>query len=190
MTSEHLSRREAAAIVGAALCQAASPAYAANEEMGSPTMSRIDARLQELGITLPTPPAPVASYVPFVIVGNIVHVSGQVSVDASGGIKGRLGDQIEVEQGQAAARLCAINLLAQVKAACGGDLDRVRRVVKLNGYVNVTPDFDPIPQVMNGCSDVMVSVFGEAGRHARAAVGMANLPMGFAVEVDGLFEIA
>lgn len=152
-------------------------------------MSRVEARLQELGITLPTPPAPVASYVPFVIVGNLVHVSGQVSVDASGGIKGKLGDAIEVEEGQAAARLCGLNLLAQVKAACGGDLDRVKRVVKLNGFVNVTPEFSPIPQVMNGCSDFMVQVLGDAGKHARSAVGMANLPMDFAVEVDGLFEI-
>jgi enamine deaminase RidA (YjgF/YER057c/UK114 family) len=152
-------------------------------------MGRVDAKLQELGVTLPTPPAPVASYVPFVIVGNLVHVSGQVSVDASGGIKGKLGDAIEVEQGQAAARLCGLNLLAQVKAACGGDLDRVKRVVKLSGFVNTTPDFDPIPQVMNGCSDLMVSVFGEAGKHARSAVGMANLPLNFAVEVDGIFEL-
>lgn len=150
---------------------------------------RIEARLLELGITLPTPPAPVASYVPFQVVDNLVHVSGQVSVDASGGIKGKLGDAIEVEQGQAAARLCALNLLAQVRAACGGDLDRVRRVIKLNGFVNVTPDFDPIPQVMNGCSDLMVSVFGDAGKHARSAVGMANLPLNYAVEVDGIFEI-
>jgi len=150
---------------------------------------RIEARLLDLGVTLPTPPAPVASYVPFQVVANIVHVSGQVSVDATGGIKGKLGDAIEVEQGQAAARLCGLNLLAQVKAACGGDLDRVRRVIKLNGFVNVTPDFDPIPQVMNGCSDLMVSVFGDAGKHARSAVGMANLPLNYAVEVDGLFEI-
>lgn len=153
-------------------------------------MSRVEARLQELGVSLPTPPAPVASYVPFVIVGNLVHVSGQVSVDASGGIKGKLGDAIEVEEGQAAARLCGLNLLAQVKAACGGDLDRVKRVVKLNGFVNVTPDFDPIPAVMNGCSDLMVSVFGDAGKHARSAVGMANLPLNYAVEVDGVFEIS
>jgi enamine deaminase RidA (YjgF/YER057c/UK114 family) len=152
-------------------------------------MGRIEARLAELGVTLPTPPAPVASYVPFVLSGNLVHVSGQVSVDASGGIKGKLGDQIEVEEGQAAARLCAINLMAQVRAACGGDLDRVKRVVKLNGFVNVTPDFDPIPIVMNGCSDLMVQVFGDSGRHARSAVGMANLPLNYAVEVDGIFEI-
>jgi enamine deaminase RidA (YjgF/YER057c/UK114 family) len=152
-------------------------------------MARIEAKLQELGITLPTPPAPVASYVPYQVVGNLVHVSGQVSVDASGGIKGKLGAGLDVEQGQAAARLCGLNLLAQVKAACGGDLDRVKRVVKLNGFVNVAPDFDPIPQVMNGCSNLMVDVFGDAGRHARSAVGNANLPLGFAVEVDGLFEI-
>jgi enamine deaminase RidA (YjgF/YER057c/UK114 family) len=153
-------------------------------------MSRIEAKLQELGITLPTPPAPVASYVPYQVVGNLVHVSGQVSVDASGGIKGKLGAGLDVDQGQAAARLCGLNLLAQVKGACGGDLDRVKRVVKLNGFVNVAPDFDPIPQVMNGCSNLMVDVFGDAGRHARSAVGNANLPLGFAVEVDGLFEIA
>lgn len=153
-------------------------------------MGKIEAKLQELGLTLPTPPAPVASYVPFVIAGKLVHVSGQVSVDASGGIKGKLGADIEVEEGQAAARLCALNLLAQVKAACDGDLDRVKRVVKLGGFVNVTSDFAPIPHVVNGCSDLMVAVFGDAGKHARAAVGVANLPMDFAVEVDGIFEIS
>ncbi len=153
-------------------------------------MSRIEARLAELNITLPTPPAPVASYVPFVIVGGLAHISGQVSVDASGGIKGRLGKDVSLEQGQAAARLCGLNILAQLKAACDGDLDRVIRAVKLGGFVNVTSDFNPIPQVVNGCSDLMVEVFGDAGRHARAAVGVANLPMGFAVEVDGLFAIA
>ena len=152
-------------------------------------MGRIDARLAELEIELPTPPAPVASYVPYVMSGKLVHVSGQISVDASGGIKGKLGDDIEVEEGQAAARLCALNLMAQVRAACDGDLDRVARVVKLCGFVNVTPDFDPIPQVMNGCSDLMMQVFGEQGRHARSAVGVANLPFGFAVEVDGVFEL-
>lgn len=152
-------------------------------------MGQIESRLAELGITLPNPPAPVASYVPFVICGNQVHVSGQISVDAHGGIKGKLGQDIEVEEGQAAAKLCALNLLAQVRVACGGDLDRVKRVVKIGGFVNVTPDFDPIPMVMNGCSDLMVQVFGEAGRHARSAVGVANLPLNFAVEADGIFEI-
>jgi enamine deaminase RidA (YjgF/YER057c/UK114 family) len=109
-------------------------------------------------------------------------------VDKSGGIKGKLGQSIEVEEGQAAARLCALNLLAQAKAACS-DLDKIQRVVKLNGFVNVTPDFEPIPQVMNGCSDLMVAALGDAGRHARSAVGVANLPLNFAVEVDGIFEV-
>lgn len=153
-------------------------------------MTRIEARLTELNITLPTPPAPVASYVPFVVVGGLVHISGQVSVDASGGIKGKLGANVSLEQGQAAARLCGLNLLAQLKAACGGDLDRVIRAVKLGGFVNVTPDFDPIPQVVNGCSDLIAEVLGDAGKHARSAVGVANLPLGFAVEVDGIFAIA
>jgi enamine deaminase RidA (YjgF/YER057c/UK114 family) len=153
-------------------------------------MSRIDARLKDLDIHLPTPPAPVASYVPFVQAGSIVHISGQVSIDASGGIKGKLGAGLTLEDGQRAARLCGLNLLAQLKAACGGDLDRVKRVIKLGGFVNAAPDFDPIPAVVNGCSDLMVEVLGDAGKHARSAVGVANLPLGFAVEVDGVFEIA
>ena len=152
-------------------------------------MSRIEARLQELGITLPNPPAPVASYVPFTRVGGLVHISGQVSRAADGDHLGRLGGDLTLEQGQAAARVCGLNLLAQLKAACDGDFDRLVQVVKLNGFVNVTPDFNPIPQVMNGCSDLMVEVLGDAGKHARSAVGVANLPMGFAVEVDGVFEI-
>jgi enamine deaminase RidA (YjgF/YER057c/UK114 family) len=156
-------------------------------------MSRIETRLKELNIVLPTPPAPVASYVPFTIAptgsGDIVHIAGQVSVDADGGVKGKLGGGITLEQGQAAARLCAINLMAQLKAATGGDLDRVLRVLKLNAFVNVAPDFAPIPAVANGCSDLFVAVFGEAGRHARSAVGVANLPLDFAVEVDGVFLI-
>lgn len=157
-------------------------------------MSRIDARLAELGIALPNPPAPVASYIPFVEVGGLVYISGQVSMDASGGIpngiRGKLGGGLSIEQGQRAAGLCGLNLLAQLRAACGGDLDRVIRAVKLNGFVNVTPDFADIPKVMNGCSDLMVQVFGETGRHARSAVGMANLPLDFAVEVDAVFAIA
>ena len=127
---------------------------------------------------------------PFVEVGGLVHISGQISIDASGGIKGKLGKDVPLELGQAAARLCGLNLLAQLNAACGGDLDRVIRTVKLNGFVNVTPDFDDIPKVINGCSDLMVQVFGETGRHARSAVGVANLPLGFAVEVDAVFAIA
>lgn len=152
-------------------------------------MSKIDERLKELGIELPNPPAPVASYVPFVQTGNQVLISGQISIAADGGIKGKLGD-LTLEEGQAAAKLCALNLLAQLKSACGGDLDRVVRVVKLGGFVNVKPDFAAIPAVINGCSDVMVEVFGEKGKHARSAVGVANLPLDFAVEVDGIFEIA
>jgi enamine deaminase RidA (YjgF/YER057c/UK114 family) len=152
-------------------------------------MSKIDERLKELGIELPNPPAPVASYVPYVQSGNQVLISGQISIAADGGIKGKLGD-ISLEEGQAAARICALNLLAQLKSACGGDLDRVVRVVKLGGFVNVKPDFAAIPAVINGCSDVMVEVFGDKGKHARSAVGVANLPLDFAVEVDGIFEIA
>ncbi len=153
-------------------------------------MSQVSKRLEDLSIVLPTPPAPVASYIPFVRNGTLVHVSGQVSIAADGGIKGRVGQGLDLEAGQAAARLCAINLMAQVKEACAGDLDRLLRVIKLNGFVNVTPDFDAIPLVMNGCSNLFVEVFGEKGRHARSAVGVANLPLGFAVEVDGVFEIA
>lgn len=152
-------------------------------------MSKIDARLGELGITLPNPPAPVASYVPYVKAGNLVFISGQVSRAADGDHLGKLGGGVSLEAGQAAARVCGLNLLAQLKTACGGDLDRVVRVVKLNGFINVVPDYDPIPAVMNGCSDLMLEVFGEAGKHARAAVGVANLPMGMAVEVDGVFEV-
>jgi enamine deaminase RidA (YjgF/YER057c/UK114 family) len=157
-------------------------------------MGQIEERLRELGVRLPTPPAPVASYVPFTIMqtgaGSLVHVSGQVSTGPDGGVMGKLGDGLSAEQGQAAARLVGLNLIAQLKQACAGDLDRVRRVLKINGFVNVAPDFEPIPRVMNGCSDLMVEVFGEAGRHARSAVGVANLPLGFAVEADGVFEIA
>jgi enamine deaminase RidA (YjgF/YER057c/UK114 family) len=152
-------------------------------------VSEIEARLKQLGIVLPNPPAPVASYVPFTRVWDLIHVSGQVSRGADGDRLGKLGGDLSLEQGQAAARVCGLNLLAQLKAACDGNLDRLVRVVKLNGFVNVTADFNPIPQVMNGCSDLMVEVFGDAGKHARSAVGVANLPMGFAVEVDGVFQI-
>lgn len=151
-------------------------------------MSKIDARLKELNIELPNPPLPVASYVPFVQTGNQVLISGQISIAPDGGIKGKLG-QLSLEEGQKAARLCGLNLIAQMKAACGGDLDNVVRIVKLGGFVNVTPDFDPIPAVINGCSDLMVEVFGDAGKHARSAVGVANLPLGFAVEVDAIIEV-
>jgi enamine deaminase RidA (YjgF/YER057c/UK114 family) len=153
-------------------------------------MSKIEARLNELGVVLPQPVAPVANYVPFVRSGNLVHISGQISLDASGGIKGTVGVDVDLETAQKAARLCGVNLLAQMKAACDGDLDRVVRVVKLGGFVQAGPDFIDIPKVVNGCSDLMVEVLGDAGRHARSAVGVYRLPLGFAVEVDAVVEIS
>ena len=152
-------------------------------------MSKIEARLIELGVVLPQPVAPVANYVPFVRSGNLVHISGQISLDVSGGIRGTVGVDVDLETAQAAARLCGINLLAQMKAACDGDLDRVVRVVKLGGFVQAGPEFFAIPQVVNGCSDVMVAAFGDAGRHARSAVGVYRLPLNFAVEVDAVVQI-
>jgi len=151
---------------------------------------KIDARLAELGITLAEPMAPAANYVPFVQSGNLVFVSGQVSVGPDGPIKGHLGGGVSVEEGQAAARICALNLIAQARVACGGDLDRVTRVVKLSGFVASTPDFADQPKVVNGASDLFAEVFGEAGQHARAAVGVAALPLGVAVEIEAIFEVA
>jgi enamine deaminase RidA (YjgF/YER057c/UK114 family) len=154
------------------------------------TMSKIDERLKELGITLPSPPAPVASYVPYVISGRLVTISGQIPMGPDGPtFIGKLGVNMSVEDGQAAARLCALNLLAQLKAACGGDLDRVTRCVRLGVFVNADGEFSRHPEVANGASDLMVAVFGDAGKHARAAVGSSSLPRGVAVEVEGLFEI-
>jgi enamine deaminase RidA (YjgF/YER057c/UK114 family) len=151
----------------------------------------IDARLQELGIELPQAAAAVANYVPYVVTGNLVFVSGQVTIE-NGEFKyqGKLGSDLSAEQGQEAARLCALNIIAQLKEACGGDLDRVRRIVKLGGFVNSTPDFKDQPKVINGASDLMVEVFGDKGRHARAAVSAGALPAGVAVEVDAIAEIA
>jgi enamine deaminase RidA (YjgF/YER057c/UK114 family) len=153
-------------------------------------MHPIDARLAELGITLPDAPAPAANYVPFVIVGNMVHVSGQISQTAAGLIKGRIGADLDVTQGADAARACAISLLAQVKKACGGDWSRLSRAVKLVGFVNSTAEFTDQPKVINGASDLMVAVLGDAGRHARSAVSAVSLPLGVAVEIEGLFELA
>lgn len=149
----------------------------------------IEARLKELDIELPTPAAAVANYVPFVRSGNIIHISGQLSNDASGGVKGTVGEDVDLETAVAGARLCAINLIAQIRAACDGDLNRVARIIKLGGFVQAGPDFTDIPKVINGCSDVMVDVFGDAGRHARSAVGVYRLPLGFAVEVDAVIEV-
>ena len=148
----------------------------------------IETRLTDLGITLPDAPAPAANYVPFAQTGNLVFVSGQISQNESGLIKGRLGDGMSVEDGTDAARRCGLALIAQVKAATGS-LDRVRRVVKLTGFVNSTPDFTDQPEVINGCSDLMVEVFGDAGRHARAAVSAPALPLGVAVEIEAIFEV-
>ena len=147
-------------------------------------------RLAELGVTLPDAPAPAANYVPFVRVGSTLYVSGQISNGPDGMVKGKLGADMEAEAGAAAARLCAISLLAQVKAACDGDIERLVRVVKLTGFVNSTPDFGDQPKVINGASDFLVEALGDIGRHARSAVSAASLPFGVAVEIEGIFEIA
>lgn len=152
--------------------------------------SKIEQRLAELGITLPAPGAPGGNYVPYVIVGNLVFMAGQVAREA-GRMKftGKVGTQLSVEAGAQAARLCAVNLLAQLKAACGGDLDRVERCVRVGGFVNSPPDFLEHPKVINGASDLLVEVFGERGQHARTAVGVAALPMDSAVEVEAVFQL-
>ena len=149
----------------------------------------IEARLAELGVTLPDAPAPVANYVSFVIAGKLVHVSGQISQNAAGVIRGKLGADMSIEDGAEAAKCCAISLLAQLKKACDGDLSKLKRVVKLGGFVNSTPDFTDQPKVINGASDFMVAAVGDAGRHARAAVSAASLPLGAAVEIDAIFEL-
>ncbi len=146
-------------------------------------------KLAEMGITLPEAPAPAANYVPFVVSGNLVHVSGQVASKDGALTVGKLGDTMSVEDGIKAAETCAIALLAQVKAACGGDLDRLKRVVKLTGFVNSTPDFGDQPKVINGASNLLAEALGDAGKHARSAVSAASLPFGVAVEIDGIFEI-
>ena len=153
-------------------------------------MPNPEARLAALGVELPAPVAPVANYVPFVRTGPYLYISGQVSLDATGGVRGVVGEGLDLAAGQAAARLCGINLIAQMKAALEGDLTRVRRVIKLAGFVQAGPDFFDIPKVVNGCSDLMVEVFGDAGRHARSAVGVAELPLGAPVEVELVVELA
>lgn len=150
----------------------------------------IDARLAELGLTLPDAPAPAANYVPHVRAGDLLFISGQISQGPDGLIRGRLGDTMDVAEGAEAARRCGLSLLAQARAALGGDLGRVVRVVKLTGFVNSTPDFTDQPKVINGCSDLMVAVFGEAGRHARAAVSAPALPLGVAVEIEAVLQVA
>jgi len=151
----------------------------------------VEKKLAELGIALPTPASPLANYVPFVRSGAHLFVSGQVCLDASGKLiaKGKLGGGVSLEQGQQAARACAANVLAQVKAAIG-DLDKVTRVIRLGGFINSDPSFLDGPKVMNGASDLMVAAFGDKGRHSRATVGVAALPGDAAIEVDGIFEVA
>jgi enamine deaminase RidA (YjgF/YER057c/UK114 family) len=150
-----------------------------------------DARLAALKIELPNPAAPAANYVPTVIAGNLLFVAGQITI-FNGEVRylGKLGADMDIETGKQAARLCGLNIIAQARAALGGSLDRVKRVAKLGGFVNCTPDFIDHPQVVNGASDLMVEVFGDAGRHARFAVGAVSLPRGVSVEVDAIFEIA
>ena len=151
----------------------------------------VDARLTELGIVLPAAAAPVANYVAHLTTGNLVFVSGQLPMwEGKLQLPGRLGDNLDIAQGQQAAKYCALNLLAQLKAATGGNLDRVATVVKLTGYVNCTAEFTDQAQVINGASDMMVEVLGERGKHTRAATGCMSLPLGAAVEVDGVFELA
>ncbi|MDT8320307.1 MAG: RidA family protein [Xanthomonadales bacterium] len=151
---------------------------------------KIDSRLIEKNIEIPEAASPVANYLPYVKAGNLVFVSGQITLE-NGTLRyqGKVGDDISLEDAQDAARLCGLNLISQVKNACDGDLDRVKRVLKLGGFVNGAPDFVSQPQVLNGASDLMVEVFGDAGRHARSAVGVTSLPLGVAVEIDGIFEI-
>lgn len=152
-------------------------------------MSDFETKLADLGVTLPDAPAPAANYVPWHVIGDTVYVSGQVSMKDGALVKGKLGDDMATEDGAAAARLCAISLLAQVKAACGGDLDRLVQVVKLTGFVNSTPEFGDQPKVINGASDFLVEALGDAGRHTRSAVSAASLPFGCAVEIEGIFQI-
>ena len=151
-------------------------------------MSNLEMKLNKMGIILPDAPPPAANYLPFVKVDKIVYVSGQISADSGTLIKGLLGDDMTIEEGKFAAKQCAINLLTQVKMACGGDLDRLERVVKLGGFVNSTSLFWDQPSVINGASDFLVDLLGEKGRHTRTAVG-ATLPLGVAVEIDGIFQV-
>jgi enamine deaminase RidA (YjgF/YER057c/UK114 family) len=157
-------------------------------------MNAADTRLAELGITLPTPAAPIANYVPYVITGNLLVISGQLCFGPDGKLadrhKGKLGVEIFNEAGLEAARLCAINLLAQAKAALGGDLGRIVRCVRLGGFINAAPHFAALPAIMNGASDLMVEVLGDKGRHTRTTVGVAELPIDAAVEIEAMFEIA
>jgi enamine deaminase RidA (YjgF/YER057c/UK114 family) len=151
--------------------------------------TQIDARLAELGLTLPAAPMPAANYVPYVISGNQIFISGQISANADGLITGVVGRDLTTEQGADAAGTCALSLLAQAKAACDGDLDRIARLVKLTGFVNSTAEFTDQPKVINGASDLFVEIMGDAGHHARSAVSAVSLPLGVAVEIEAIFEL-
>lgn len=150
----------------------------------------VESRLADLGLELPAAPAPAANYLPWVVAGGLIYVSGQISQSQGALITGKLGADLSTEAGAAAAQACALSLLAQARAALGGDLSRLGRVVKLTGFVNCTADFTEHPKVINGASDLLVAVLGESGRHARSAVGSASLPLGVAVEIEAIFEIA
>ena len=150
---------------------------------------QFEANLAKLGVTLPDAPAPAANYVPYVTVGDIVYVSGQISGGTNGLVTGKVGQSMSTREGAEAAKLCAVSLLAQVKAACGGDLDRLVKVIKLTGFVNSTADYTEQPQVINGASNFLAEALSEAGKHARSAVSAAALPLGIAVEIEGIFQI-
>lgn len=145
--------------------------------------------LKTAGVELPSAPAPAANYVPYTICGNLLYVSGQIAKDGDTLLQGKLGENTDIAAGQQAAKICAINLLAQVQAALDGDWSRFRRVIRLGGFVNSTPDFQDHPAVVNGASDFLVEILGDKGRHTRAAVGSSSLPFNVAVEIDGIFEI-
>ena len=151
--------------------------------------NHIEERLKDLNITLPNAPAPAANYIPYAKVGKMLYVSGQISQGPDGLVIGKLGSDFSLDDGYKAARLCGLALIAQVKSACGNDLSKLKSVVRLGGFVNCTGDFTEHPKIINGASDLMVEVFGKKGAHSRAAVGSASLPMGVAVEVDGVFEL-
>ena len=154
-------------------------------------MSDIEAKLSDMGLSLPDAPAPAANYIPFVVTGKLVFVSGQISIAADGSlITGKVGADLDVAAGAKAAERCALNLLAQARAAAGGDFSRLKRAVKLTGFVNSTPDFADQPKVINGASDLLVAVMGDAGRHSRSAVSAGALPLNVAVEIEGIFELA
>jgi enamine deaminase RidA (YjgF/YER057c/UK114 family) len=177
--------------LGTLACSLSASRSFANGTNGSVSNpGQVDKRLVELNIILPNASSPVANYVPFVQTGKIIEISGQLSRNGDVGIRGVVGLDIDLEMARQAARLCGLNIISHVREACGGDLGKVRRLVKLNGFVQVAPGFSQIPLVINGCSDLMVDVFGEAGRHARSAVGVTQLPLNFSVEIDAVFEVA